>query len=98
KNGDERRLALLRHHVSPFVLRRTKEQVAQDLPPQTELVVPVEIDGDERELYESIRVAAHAEVRGVIRKKGLVASTVAILDALMKLRQVCCHPKLVAVN
>jgi SNF2 family DNA or RNA helicase len=98
KNGDERQLAILRQRVAPFVLRRTKEEVAKDLPPKTELVRPVEINGPERELYESIRVAAHAEVRGLIRKKGLVASTVAILDALMKLRQVCCHPSLVAVD
>jgi len=98
KNGNEQQLALLRQRVSPFVLRRTKEQVAKDLPPKTELVRPVEIQGKERELYESIRVAAHAEVRGLIRKKGLVASTIAILDALMKLRQVCCHPRLVAVE
>jgi superfamily II DNA or RNA helicase len=98
KNGDERQLAILRQRVTPFVLRRTKEEVAKDLPPKTELVRPVEIAGPERELYESIRVAAHAEVRGIIRKKGLVASTVAILDALMKLRQVCCHPRLVAVD
>ncbi|HVU01283.1 MAG TPA: DEAD/DEAH box helicase [Polyangiaceae bacterium] len=98
KDENEERLQLLRKRVGPFVIRRTKEQVAKDLPPKTELVRPVEISGPELELYESIRVAAHAEVRGIIRKKGLVASTVAILDALMKLRQVCCHPKLVGVD
>lgn len=98
RDGNEQQLALLRQRVAPFVLRRTKEQVASDLPPKTELVRPIEIHGPERELYESIRVAAHAEVRGLIRKKGLMASTVAILDALMKLRQACCHPRLVAVE
>ncbi len=98
RDGNEQQLALLRQRVAPFVLRRTKDQVAKELPPKTELVRPVEIHGAERELYESIRVAAHAEVRGLIRKKGLVASTVAILDALMKLRQVCCHPALVSVQ
>jgi SNF2 family DNA or RNA helicase len=98
RDGNEQRLALLRQRVAPFVLRRTKEQVLKELPPKTFLVRPVELLGAERDLYESIRVAAHAEVRGIIRKKGLGASTVAILDALMKLRQACCHPKLVAVD
>lgn len=98
RDGNERQLALLRQRVAPFVLRRTKEQVLKELPPKTFLVRPVELLGAERDLYESIRVAAHSEVRGIIRKKGLGASTVAILDALMKLRQACCHPKLVAVD
>jgi SNF2 family DNA or RNA helicase len=98
KDGNEQRLQLLRQRVAPFVLRRTKEQVLTELPPKTFLIRPIELLGAERDLYESIRVAAHAEVRGVIRKKGLGASTVAILDALMKLRQACCHPKLVAVE
>jgi superfamily II DNA or RNA helicase len=98
RDGNEQRLALLRQRVAPFVLRRTKEQVLKELPPKTFLIRPVELLGTERDLYESIRVAAHAEVRGIIRKKGLGASTVAILDALMKLRQACCHPKLVAVD
>src|SRR5690606_15234549 len=69
---------------------------AKDLPPKTELVNTVELSGGQRELYENIRVAAHAEVRGLIRKKGIAASAIAILDALMKLRQVCCDPRLVA--
>ncbi|MBM4361354.1 MAG: DEAD/DEAH box helicase [Deltaproteobacteria bacterium] len=98
RDGNEQQLAALRQRVAPFVIRRTKEEVAKDLPPKTELVRPVEIQGAERELYESIRVAAHAEVRGIIRKKGFVGSTVAILDALMKLRQACCHPRLVAME
>ncbi|HEX7670429.1 MAG TPA: DEAD/DEAH box helicase [Polyangiaceae bacterium] len=98
REGDEKQLAILRQRVRPFVLRRMKEQVAKDLPPKTELVRPIEICGPERDLYESIRVAAHAEVRGLIRKKGFASSTIAILDAIMKLRQVCCHPRLVAVE
>lgn len=98
RDGNEQQLSLLRQRVAPFVLRRTKEQVARDLPPKTVLVRPVELRGSQRELYESIRVAAHAEVRSLIRKKGLNASTVAILDALMKLRQVCCDPRLVPVQ
>jgi len=89
-------LESLRHVVRPFVLRRMKEHVARELPPKTQIVRPVELDGSQRELYESIRVAAHGEVRKMIRKKGVAGSTIQILDALMKLRQVCCDPALVS--
>jgi superfamily II DNA or RNA helicase len=93
-NGEEQ-LEILRGKLGPFILRRTKEAVATELPPKTEMVRPVELTGRQRDLYESIRVAAHAEVRRAIRKKGFSGSTIAILDALMKLRQVCCDPRLV---
>jgi SNF2 family DNA or RNA helicase len=88
----------LRRVVGPFILRRTKEEVATDLPPKTQIVRPVALGGAQRQLYENIRVAAHEDVRAAIRKKGLSGSTVAILDALMKLRQVCCDPRLVRVS
>jgi superfamily II DNA or RNA helicase len=91
------RLEALRGAVTPFILRRMKETVAQDLPPKTEIVRPVDLGGDQRELYESIRVAAHGDVRRAIREKGVQGATIAILDALMKLRQVCCDPRLVNV-
>lgn len=96
--GDEERLASLRDKVSPYLLRRLKRDVASELPPKTEIVRPVELRGDQRELYERIRLAAHESVRRVIQKQGLAASTVPILDALTKLRQVCCDPRLVAMR
>ncbi len=98
EQGDEEPLAVLRERVTPFVLRRVKESVASELPPKTELVRGVELEADQRDLYESIRAAAHGEVRTAIKKRGFAASSVAILDALMKLRQVCCDPRLVAVE
>ena len=95
--GNQLKLEALRNAVSPFILRRMKEHVARDLPPKTEIVRPVELTDDQRELYESIRVAAHGDVRRAIRLKGVTGSAIAILDALMKLRQVCCDPRLVNV-
>jgi len=95
--GNQLKLEALRSAVAPFVLRRMKETVAKDLPPKTQIVRAVELTGDQRELYESIRVAAHGDVRRAIREKGVQGATVAILDALMKLRQVCCDPRLVSV-
>ncbi|MFK7988035.1 MAG: DEAD/DEAH box helicase [Sandaracinaceae bacterium] len=96
--GDEDRLAALRQQVGPYLMRRLKRDVAKELPPKTELLRPVVLSGEQRELYESIRVAAHGEVRRIIAKKGLSASTVPILDALTKLRQVCCDPRLVPMR
>ncbi|MBK8999562.1 MAG: DEAD/DEAH box helicase [Myxococcales bacterium] len=98
REGNETRLHALRSRVSPFVLRRLKETVARDLPPKTELVRHVSFEEDQRDLYESIRVAAHAEVRSAIRRQGFEASSLMILDALTKLRQVCCDPRLVQVD
>jgi len=91
------RCRAVRGLVAPFILRRVKEQVARDLPPKTELVRPVELVGEQRDLYESIRMAAHSQVRRAIQKLGLSRSTIPILDALMKLRQVCCDPRLLSV-
>ncbi|MFI5307579.1 MAG: DEAD/DEAH box helicase, partial [Polyangiales bacterium] len=89
------RLATLRAQVAPFCLRRMKEQVATELPRKTEVVRPVELRGKQRELYESIRVAAHEKVRSAMRQRGVGGSTVTILAALTKLRQLCCDPRLV---
>ena len=98
KGRNEERLIALRELVSPYILRRLKRDVAKELPPKTEVMRPIELRGPQRELYESIRVAAHAEVRRLIRKKGMAASTIPILGALTKLRQVCCDPRLVRMG
>ena len=96
--GDEARLDSLRRKIRPFVLRRLKSQVATELPPKTEMVHEVELCGRQRDLYESIRMAAHATVRKVVDRKGFSASTVDILGALLKLRQACCDPRLLGLD
>ncbi len=98
KWGDETKIEALKKRVTPFILRRLKEDVAQDLPSKTELIRAVELTGAQRDLYESIRLAGDREVRKAISQKGLAASTVTILDALMKLRQVCCDPRLLPLQ
>jgi superfamily II DNA or RNA helicase len=98
ERGDKVRAEALRDRVRPFILRRTKDAVAPELPHKTQLVRAVELTGAQRELYESIRVAAHGQVRQHIRQRGFAASQIAILDALLKLRQVCCDPRLVSVD
>jgi superfamily II DNA or RNA helicase len=98
KDGRDDRLAALRQRVAPFILRRLKSEVAKDLPSKTEVLRPVELTGAQRDLYESIRLAAHEDVRRAVATQGIAASAVDILDALLKLRQVCCDPRLVRMD
>ena len=95
ERSDKNRLEALRDRVRPYLLRRTKDSVAPELPAKTMLVRAIDLSADQRELYESIRVAAHADVRRHIKAKGMASSTIQILDALLKLRQVCCDPRLI---
>jgi SNF2 family DNA or RNA helicase len=97
QNSSERRDILARR-IKPFVLRRTKAGVALQLPEKIEIVERVELAADQRDLYESVRVAVHEEVRREIERLGLGRSRIAVLDALLKLRQACCDPRLVKLS
>lgn len=97
KHGDAERRGVLAKRVAPFLLRRRKEQVALELPPKTEITQSVELTGTQRDLYESVRLAMHARVREEVAKKGLARSRIIVLDALLKLRQICCHPQLLSL-
>ncbi len=88
------RAALLRQRLKPVLLRRTKEQVAPELPPRTESVITVELGDRQRRLYEAIRLAMDARVREAIAVKGLARSHLDVLEALLRLRQICCDPVL----
>lgn len=95
KMGDDVRRSLLGRRIKPFLLRRTKDKVAKELPPKTEMVRHVELAGPQRDLYETVRLAMDKKVRDEIAKKGVARSQIVILEALLKLRQVCCDPRLV---
>jgi superfamily II DNA or RNA helicase len=98
KHADDERQTRLNRRIAPFLLRRSKEQVAQELPAKTEIVQMLELNGKQRALYETLRLALHEKVRQAIAKRGLGQSSIVILDALLKLRQVCCHPRLVKLD
>ena len=95
ENGETLRAALLAQRVRPFILRRRKQDVAGELPPRTEVIQRVQLQGEQRELYESVRVAADVQVRRVLQRQSFNGAQINILDALLKLRQVCCDPHLV---
>lgn len=98
ENGETLRAALLAQRVRPFILRRRKQDVASELPPRTEVIQRVRLKGQQLELYESVRVAVDIQVRRVLQRKSFNGAQISILDALLKLRQVCCDPHLVKGN
>ncbi|MFT5653460.1 MAG: SNF2 family DNA or RNA helicase, partial [Psychromonas sp.] len=82
----------------PFLLRRTKDDVAKELPAKTEIIQNIVLPNDQRTLYESIRVTMEEKVRDLLKEKGLARSRIEFLDALLKLRQACCDPRLVKLE
>lgn len=95
KRGDQDRQKQLARRVKPFLLRRTKADVAADLPPKTEMAENIDLGPSQRALYEGIRLTMHSKIREAIAAKGLKRSRIELLDALLKLRQACCDPRLV---
>ncbi|RQS68169.1 helicase [Burkholderia sp. Bp8963] len=94
KGGDGVRRDLLARRIRPFMLRRRKDEVATELPPKTTIVRTVELEGAQRDLYETVRATMQQKVREAIASQGLARSHLIVLDALLKLRQVCCDPRL----
>jgi superfamily II DNA or RNA helicase len=95
KNGDRGRAEALSARLAPFLLRRTKDSVAKELPPKVEIVESITLDEKQRDFYDGVRLAMHQRIQEVVRQQGLARSQITILDALLKLRQVCCDPRLV---
>jgi superfamily II DNA or RNA helicase len=83
----------LKRLVQPFILRRTKTQVLDELPPRTEIVLHVELSEEERRLYESLRQNAVQHLAGIEGPGS--GKHLRILAELMKLRRACCNPALV---
>jgi superfamily II DNA or RNA helicase len=96
KESNRSRARALAQRVAPFLLRRTKDAVAGDLPAKTEIVETLALDERQRDFYDGIRLASHRHIQEVVRQQGLARSQITILDALLKLRQACCDPRLLA--
>lgn len=94
KHGDQAVQAFLSRRLKPFMLRRTKEAVATELPLKTEIVERIRLEGSQRDLYETVRALMDKRVRDEIASKGIAKSHIVFLDALLKLRQICCDPRL----
>lgn len=98
KRGDPVRSRRLRQRVKPFMLRRTKTEVATELPEKIEIAESIVIEGKQRDLYDSIRLAMSEKVRAAIKERGLAKSHIIVLEALLRLRQACCDPRLLKLD
>ena len=88
-------VALLGRALQPFMLRRTKAEVATDLPARMEETWMVELDEPARALYEELRARFRAEILGTARAEGKGGGPARVLEALLRLRQAACHPGLI---
>jgi superfamily II DNA or RNA helicase len=89
--GDPTAITRLRDRIRPFLLRRLKREVAKDLPPRIEVVLRCILSDRERELYDAIRAATQKDILEQLQTGGNV---LAALEALLRMRQACCHPSL----
>jgi non-specific serine/threonine protein kinase len=93
--GDEKAATLLRKLIHPFILRRTKEQVAPELPPRSERIVYTDMAPAQKKVYIQTRDRYRAELLGLIESEGMDDARFRILEGLLRLRQIAIHPALV---
>ena len=92
KFGEQEQKDHLRKLLYPFILRRTKEQVAKDLPEKTETILFCEMEKEQRAIYDIYRNSYRDKILGAIDQQGIDKSQLTILQGLMKLRQICDSP------
>ena len=92
KFGEAEQKDHLKKILYPFILRRTKEQVAKDLPDKTETILFCEMEDEQRKIYDAYRNDFRAKIMGTIEEQGIQKSQLTILQGLMKLRQICDSP------
>jgi SNF2 family DNA or RNA helicase len=92
KFGEQEQKEHLRKLLYPFILRRTKEQVAKDLPEKQEMILFCEMGDEQRKIYDAFRNDFRDKILGVVEAQGIQRSQLTILQGLMKLRQICDSP------
>lgn len=85
----------LRRRIRPFLLRRTKDQVVADLPEKTEVTRSIALEGRQRDLYDTLRDSYAEEIKGYIAAHSFDRNRMRVLEGLMRLRQICCDPRLI---
>lgn len=98
QDGEVDTLNYLRARVGPFILRRSKSEVAKELPPKVETVQYCGLIEEQGELYAALARKLRDQVLSDVDQKGIAKSQISILDALLKLRQICCHPRLLKME
>jgi non-specific serine/threonine protein kinase len=95
KEGNVQVAASLKRLIFPFILRRTKEDVAKELPPKVESVIYSPMSEEQEKMYDKWRLSYHDSIMEEIESKGINKSKFRVLEGLTKLRQISCHPQLV---
>jgi superfamily II DNA or RNA helicase len=95
RTASKQELAAVGEDLRPFILRRTKEEVLADLPPKTEQILLCDLRPPQRELYDQLRTNYQVSLLEQVEKKGVGGSAIQVLEALLRMRQVACHPGLV---
>jgi SNF2 family DNA or RNA helicase len=95
RNPDLEQRAMLARALRPFILRRTKEQVAAELPAKTEQTLYCEMEPEQRKLYDELRAHYRNTLLHRVQREGMARSKMHILEALLRLRQAACHPGLI---
>ncbi|MCF2857817.1 DEAD/DEAH box helicase [Pseudoalteromonas sp. SMS1] len=95
KERDSRKAKELQSLIAPFILRRTKSEVVRELPAKTELIKKLEFSAEQAVLYQHVQSQVESSLIDLFKEQGVESSKLAFLDALLKLRQICCHPGLV---
>ncbi|CAH9062592.1 RNA polymerase-associated protein RapA [Pseudoalteromonas sp. CIP111854] len=95
KEQNRERARELHAVIAPFILRRTKAQVVKELPDKTELIKELEFSAGQAQLYRNVQDQVENSLLNLFKEQGVQRSKLMFLDALLKLRQICCHPVLV---
>ena len=96
QEGNQRKLDLLLKRIAPFMLRRTKQSVASDLPEKTEIIQTIDLADEQAKLYEAIKTSTWQDLQQQLEGTGNAGEQqLFVLSALLKLRQICCDPALI---
>ena len=98
KQGDTQAAQFLQRLIYPFILRRTKEQAAPELPPRSERLLYNAMEPEQRTLYEKTRDYYRELLLGLVAEEGLPHARMRVLEGLLRLRQICLHPRLIDAN
>ncbi len=94
--SDRRYLERIKRKISPFILRRTKQEVLKDLPERIDQLISIEMDETQRQLYEKFLSGYRKNLIKKVEVDGVNKHRMEILEAILRLRQICCHPLLVS--
>lgn len=98
KDQDERALKELQKQIAPFILRRMKRDVLQELPPKIESKALIDLTEEQKKIYLAYLQKAKGEIEEAIATRGFEKSRIKILSILTRLRQICCHPAIFLEN